>query len=77
MAKVILIDGAAGGPHLETLVQAGLDPEDARMLAKQLNDDPFRGRDDWFAVRSDDYVVSEIAGLSAGIEGHCSKKDVL
>ena len=52
-----MIDGREGGPNFETLIQAGLEPEDARMLAKQLNEDPYRGRDDWFAVRSDDYVV--------------------
>ena len=57
LAKVIMIDARDGGPHFETLIQAGLESEDARMLAKQLNEDPFRARDDWFAVRSDDYVV--------------------
>lgn len=52
-----MIDGRDGTPNFETLIQAGLEPEDARMLAKQLNEDPYRGRDDWYAVRSDDYVV--------------------
>ena len=52
-----MIDGRDRGPHFETLIQAGMEPEEARMLAKQLNEDPFRGRDDWFAVRSDDYIV--------------------
>ena len=57
MSKVIMIDYMPGGPQFETLIQARLDPEDARMLAKQLNEDPYRGRDEVYAVRSDDYVV--------------------